>query len=44
MSTITRFVGDRPWLIVVAGIGLFTSLTITFVVIACLNPPTLIPR
>lgn len=42
MTTVKRILYDRPWLLVVFGIGTLMATTIAFVVIAVCNPPQLI--
>lgn len=36
-----KILQDRPWLVVVAGLGFFVALSIAFLVIAVRNPPIL---
>lgn len=42
---VKRQIHDKPWLLVVAGLGFLVALTITFLVISIVNPPQLLaPR
>lgn len=34
----------RPWLLVVIGLGCLVAMSLAFVVIATLNPPSVLPK
>ena len=38
-----EMIRKRPWLLVVIGLGFLVALTLSFVIIATMNPPTLLP-
>jgi hypothetical protein len=42
MKTIRAMIYKRPWLLVVFFLGFMVALSLTFVMIAVLNPPDLI--
>jgi hypothetical protein len=39
MTAFRSFFASRPWIFVLLGIAFFTTLTLTFVTIAVMNPP-----
>jgi len=43
MSHVRRWIADRPWLFVVAGLAVFLTMSLTFLLIALAHPPHLLP-